>query len=118
MGILKNTRHEQFARGLATGKSASQAYSDAGYSACRQNAHRLSSNDDIRSRVAELQTDRQIARENGRDRTTGRFLPGNVGNPLGRPRGSRNALAAEFIFDLQQEWMKSGKQALERVAQN
>jgi phage terminase small subunit len=56
MGILTNPRHELFAQELAKGKSASEAYTVAGYRPCRQNAARLMSNDDIRARLAELQT--------------------------------------------------------------
>jgi hypothetical protein len=55
MGILTNPRHELFAQELAKGKSASEAYTAAGYRSCRQNAARLMSNDDIRARLAELQ---------------------------------------------------------------
>jgi hypothetical protein len=55
MGILTNPRHELFAQELAKGKSASEAYTVAGYRPCRQNAARLMSNDDIRTRLAELQ---------------------------------------------------------------
>ena len=55
MGILKNPRHELFAQELAKGKSATEAYTLAGYKACRQNAARLTTNDDIRARLAELQ---------------------------------------------------------------
>ena len=55
MGILTNPRHELFAQELTKGKSASEAYTAAGYRPCRQNAARLMSNDDIRARLAELQ---------------------------------------------------------------
>lgn len=45
-----------------------------------------------------------------------RFEPGNEwafkpGNP-GRPRGSRNKLADEFITDLLNDWQQNGKQAI------
>lgn len=56
MPPLPNTRHEKFALQLAEGKSATEAYGLAGYRPRRQNASRLMmSNDDIKSRVAELQ---------------------------------------------------------------
>lgn len=55
MPILPNPRHERFAQELATGKSADEAYQEAGYSPARQNASRLMANDTIRARVAELQ---------------------------------------------------------------
>jgi phage terminase small subunit len=55
MAILTNQRHELFAQELAKGRSASEAYTLAGYKACRQNAARLTTNDDIRVRLAELQ---------------------------------------------------------------
>jgi len=55
MGILSNPRHERFAQALFEGKSATEAYSDAGYKACRQNASRLMTIDDIQTRLAELQ---------------------------------------------------------------
>ena len=56
MPILKNPRHEKFALALSEGKSATEAYIVAGYKPCRQNAARLTTNDDIKHRLAELQT--------------------------------------------------------------
>src|SRR5512147_2655907 len=55
MPTLRNPRREKFALALSEGKSASQAYIDAGYKPCRQNAARMMTNDDIKARVAELQ---------------------------------------------------------------
>jgi phage terminase small subunit len=55
MGILTNPRHELFAQELAKGKSATEAHTLAGYKPCRQNAARLTTNDDIRARLAEIQ---------------------------------------------------------------
>jgi phage terminase small subunit len=55
MPALKNQRHEKFALALFEGKSATEAYSAAGYKPCRQNAARLTTKDDIRVRLAELQ---------------------------------------------------------------
>ena len=45
----------------------------------------------------------------------GTFAPGHRGGP-GRPVGSRNRLAESFLADLQKQWAKSGKKALERTA--
>ena len=45
----------------------------------------------------------------------GTFAPGHRGGP-GRPVGSRNRLAESFLADLQREWARSGKKALERTA--
>jgi hypothetical protein len=117
MPILKNQRHESFARELARGKSATESYIEAGYHPCRQNASRLASNDDVKKRVAELQEQpNHIAKIDGRDPGTGRFLAGNTGG--GRQRGSRNKLAEAFITDLHEEWEKRGKGCLERVARD
>lgn len=55
MPVLSNPKHERFAQELAKGKTADEAYVLAGYKPCRKNAHRLTTNDDIRARVAELQ---------------------------------------------------------------
>ncbi|WP_457663684.1 hypothetical protein [Sinorhizobium medicae] len=55
MPVLKNARHEAFAQALAKGKSATEAYEDAGFTPHRQNASRLMTNDDVCSRVKELQ---------------------------------------------------------------
>lgn len=54
MSELQNRRHELFAQGLVEGKSADQAYADAGYTPNRCNASRLKSNENIALRVAEL----------------------------------------------------------------
>jgi len=55
MPVLTNTRHEIFCRGLVEGKSADRAFVDAGYKPGRNNASRLRSKENIRTRVAELQ---------------------------------------------------------------
>jgi phage terminase small subunit len=55
MPALDNPKHERFAQGLAKGKSASQAYVDAGYKESRPAASRLSTNVNVVARVAELQ---------------------------------------------------------------
>lgn len=84
MPVLENTRHERFAQGLAKGKSATEAYTDAGYQGDRTAASRLSTNVNVQARIAELQSraaekavttvediarqldeDRAFARENG-----------------------------------------------------
>ena len=52
---LKNARHEKFAQGLAQGLSVRAAHTKAGYKPDRGNAVRLTANDSISDRVAELQ---------------------------------------------------------------
>ncbi len=54
MAELKNIRHELFCRGLVAGKTADQAYQDAGYKASRAHASRLAAKGNIRQRVSEL----------------------------------------------------------------
>ena len=55
MPALKNSRQERFALGLVSGLPASRAYEDAGYKPSDANASRLTRNDRVRARVAELQ---------------------------------------------------------------
>ena len=56
MPVLKNARHEKMAQALAKGKTADDAYGDAGFKPHRGNAARLSANESIRARVDELLT--------------------------------------------------------------
>lgn len=55
MPALKNTRHERFAQELAKGKSQAEAYEIAGYAPSEPNASRLTRNDKVQERIAELQ---------------------------------------------------------------
>jgi len=55
MAVLKNARHEAFAQALAKGKSAVDAYVEAGYKPNRSHASRLVANGNIADRVTELQ---------------------------------------------------------------
>lgn len=55
MGPLHNGRHERFAQEIAKGKSATEAMAVAGYSDAR-NSTRLTKNDEIAHRVAELKS--------------------------------------------------------------
>jgi len=117
MGPLRNHRNEAFAKGLAAGKSAVESYKAAGYQACRQNASRLSSRDDVRQRVVELKTKAAAPPDmNGRHDETGQFLKGYSRG--GRPLGSRNKLSERFLADLHAEWERSGTVVLQRVAKN
>lgn len=54
MTVLANVRHEKFAQFVAEGKSASQAYREAGYKPHQPSASRLLSNAIVAARVAEL----------------------------------------------------------------
>ena len=54
MPALDNPRHERFAQQLAKGKSATEAYTDAGYKGDRTAASRLSTNANVQARLAEL----------------------------------------------------------------
>lgn len=56
MPVLTDPRHELFAQARAAGKSASDAYQDAGYRPHRGNAARMSANEGISRRVAEIQS--------------------------------------------------------------
>lgn len=55
MPALKNPKWERFAQGLAKGKTQAEAYAEAGYAPSEPNASRLTSNDKVKARVAELQ---------------------------------------------------------------
>ena len=59
MATLKNQRWEMYCQGLARGKSATDAYADAGYKPCRRSASALRTKPDIIARVLELQGNRQ-----------------------------------------------------------
>lgn len=54
MPVLTNTRHEAFALALAKGTSQYEAYKAAGYRPSHPNATRLTSNEKVKTRVAEI----------------------------------------------------------------
>lgn len=56
MPALKNARHERFAQELAKGASQAEAYAAAGYTPSEPNASRLTRNDKVAARVAEIQS--------------------------------------------------------------
>lgn len=55
MPALSNAKHELFAQALAKGKTQIEAYAEAGYAPNDANANRLTGNDRVAARVAELQ---------------------------------------------------------------
>jgi phage terminase small subunit len=61
--ILANPRHERFALALSKGMRATQAYIEAGNKPCRQNSARLTTKNDIKARLVELQE--AVAKESG-----------------------------------------------------
>ena len=56
---LPNVRQERFVQGLFEGKSATQAYADAGYRAHQGNSSRLRWYEMVQGRLAELQAEAQ-----------------------------------------------------------
>jgi hypothetical protein len=55
MPVMKNAKHERMAQALAKGLGVNKAYAVAGYKPHRGNAARMSANESIKARVAELQ---------------------------------------------------------------
>lgn len=55
MPVLDNPRHEMFAQALASGKTADEAYTTAGFKPNRGNAATLKAKQSISDRVAEIQ---------------------------------------------------------------
>lgn len=55
MPALSNAKHERFAQELARGRTQAEAYAAAGYKPDDGNAARLTGNDRIAARVAEIQ---------------------------------------------------------------
>lgn len=55
MAALTNPKHERFAQELAKGRTQAEAYAGAGYVPSEPNASRLTSNEKVRARVAEIQ---------------------------------------------------------------
>ena len=45
------------------------------------------------------------------------FKPGQIANPNGRPKGSRNKLAEDFVADLQTVWAEVGIECLRRLGE-
>lgn len=56
MPVLKNARHESVAQALAQGKTALEAYTDAGFKPNRSHASRLVAKGNIRKRVDEIKS--------------------------------------------------------------
>ena len=45
----------------------------------------------------------------------GQIQPGQVLNPTGRPKGTRNALSEAFIKDVHKQWLEHGPEALDSM---
>jgi len=56
--MLKNQRRERFAQLLASGKTATDAYEEAGYKPSKSNGAWLARKEEISSRVAEISSER------------------------------------------------------------
>jgi phage terminase small subunit len=95
MPALSNPRHERFAQELAKGKSQAEAYQIAGYEPSEPNASRLTRNDKVQARVAELQERAAIKTELTIASITERLLQiADKGEALGEASGLAVARAS------------------------
>jgi hypothetical protein len=51
-----------------------------------------------------------------RSKNGGGWVPGQSGNPAGRPIGSRQKIANQLLADLEDVWREKGKSVLHRLA--
>jgi hypothetical protein len=54
--------------------------------------------------------------QNGVTRHSGQWKPGQSGNPLGRPKGTRNRFSETFVADVAESWDRHGQRVLEHLA--
>lgn len=95
MPALENPKHERFAQELAKGKTADEAYVNAGYSENRGNATRLKANERVASRVAEIQERAAVRAEITVASITERLMRlADKGESLGEAAGFSVARAA------------------------
>lgn len=95
MPVLPNARHERFAQALSSGMSASEAYKEAGYKADDANAARLTRNDQIRDRVAELL---EFSLAEGK-----RFLADIIRTPIGKVDANSHLCQERTYIEGQEE---------------
>lgn len=82
MPALENPKHEAFAQNRASGMNQAAAYEAAGYTPSRQSAARLATNEDICSRVAELQAEAAAATKFTKEKAI-EFLVKVIQQPVG-----------------------------------
>jgi hypothetical protein len=51
-------------------------------------------------------------------RTNHLWKSGQSGNPLGRPKGSKNKISEKFLVNLYENWDRQGVIALDKAAEN
>ena len=51
-------------------------------------------------------------------RTNHLWKTGQSGNPLGRPKGSKNKISEKFLENLYENWERQGANALDKAAEN
>lgn len=95
MAPLTNPRWERFAQALAKGKTATDAYAEAGFAPNRQNAARLTTNDDVKARLAELQNRAAAKTEITVAKLTDMYLDDRrQAKELGQPSAAISAVTA------------------------
>lgn len=99
MPALTNPKHERFAQERAKGKTADEAYQEAGYTENRGNAARLNANENVLRRVAEIQERAAIRAEISVAGLTDELVEILKSAKLGDTAGHLNA-ARQSVMDI------------------
>jgi hypothetical protein len=91
MAPLRNQRHERFCAALAEGKTADEAYVEAGFQENRGNASRLKAKESILNRLAELQAE---AARRSEITIEGICAELDAANAIAKERGQSSALVS------------------------